>query len=160
MNIATLLAPAAPPVRQPPRRHIGTFVAPHTPFPVASPAQCAVLVPRAVAHHVLDHGAVFGSGPYTDDSDVVLAALHSGRLPKPSSKARVRDALVELRVLPKSNSTRFVGSTSHSGLSSRSWHGVHDGGSFEVLSARWLDDPHQVRISLAHCLFTFLTLFV
>ncbi|KAH7105881.1 hypothetical protein BKA62DRAFT_688264 [Auriculariales sp. MPI-PUGE-AT-0066] len=154
MNVAALLAPTTAPLPPPPppakvperRLHIGTFIAPRTPFPVAFPAHCTVLVPRVVARSSFETGVVFGSGPYTDDSDVLLAALHSARLSTPhSSAAPLRDAVLDLRVWPKSANSRFSGSPSHSGIVSHAWPGVHDGGSFEVVSARWVDNQWPTR---------------
>ncbi len=69
-------------------------------------------------------GTVWGSGPYTDDSSVATAAVHSGHLK--SGETRV----VAFRILPGRDS--YSGSTSNgvTTLDYASW-----GGSYEILGA-------------------------
>ncbi|MDJ0627276.1 MAG: LCCL domain-containing protein [Rhodobacter sp.] len=69
------------------------------------------------------NGSVWGSGPYTGDSNLCTAALHAGAV-GPSGGA--------VRVIPGQGQSSYAGSTANS-VTSRSWGSY--GTSFDVLAA-------------------------
>lgn len=158
--------PARPRSPSPPsvgaRVHLGTFLDPHTPFPYplrspttanGSAITASVVVAGASAEQSLAARAdppLWGGAPshpartYTDDSDVLLAAIHAGKL-APARPPNARAALVDLRLWPDTARYPPTPSPALDGLASKGWFTVHDGGAFEVLAARWTS---EVRCSL------------
>ncbi|KZV96396.1 hypothetical protein EXIGLDRAFT_733315 [Exidia glandulosa HHB12029] len=156
----TITRPPLPRSPSPPslgaRVHLGTYLYPHLPFPyshIPAPEErtvtLSVVVRRATAELALAPNAradpsLWGGAAsqparvYTDDSDVVQAAIHSGRLPaNPPFVARC--AVLELRLWP--DTARYPGAVAVDGsLKSKSWNAPHDGAAFEVLRARWTSE--------------------
>jgi hypothetical protein len=106
---------------------------------------------------------IWGSMVYTDDSDPLLAAVHTGALqlyptsivPTKTSSEKPLRLKMSLRVLPKL--INYQG-TPRSGVDSRSWGNSHDGVSLyvekvELVEVRFaLDDisPSQTKIVAVH----------
>ncbi|KAJ5598783.1 hypothetical protein N7537_008867 [Penicillium hordei] len=101
--------------------------------------------------------ALWGTGVYTDDSDPVAAAIHSGfirgawgddvddmhRHPKPLMATPRLRAHAYHRSPPTDKDlhiTLLYDSTLMFGLKSRKWAGQHDGMSFKVHAVDWVDE--------------------
>ena len=70
---------------------------------------------------------------YTDDSDVVFAALHSGTIPDDKDLfSSGNDLKLVLRVYPAPEHGHFVGGTGAAGLTSASWGNAHEGCAYKV----------------------------
>lgn len=112
-------------------------------------------------------GKVYGSGIYTDDSDILLAAVHSGKLNwvdverayfSPSKfkgveiEVRVRGTQVDFGLeydlgmghigpvgMEFGLGGRFVGSKGSGGVASAAWGPGHDGGAVEILGSKIIE---------------------
>lgn len=129
---------------------MGTFVYPSHPFPIRPATlpfnrrtNVTILVPSAFLPASLsDPGSkrIWGGVPdiderkiYTDDSDLVFAALHSGIISwEKGIGASGRDLELILRLYPAPETGRFVGGPGAAGLSSASWGNAHEGCAFTV----------------------------
>jgi len=70
---------------------------------------------------------------YTDDSDVVFAALHSEIIQDdPKLFGQGKDLKFTLRVYPAPESGHFVGGKGGAGLTSASWGNAHEGCAYTV----------------------------
>ena len=149
-------APLLPPPRTPSPTldpvHLGTYVYPNLPFPIRRSqlpynrrTTLNIFVPRS--HFPLGPvGAdprarsLWGGIPYvderrlfTDDSDVLYAALHSGVVDlRELQSGSERDLDLTLRVFPASEYGRYLGGPGAAGLTSASWGNSHEGAAFMV----------------------------
>lgn len=140
--------------------HLGIYVYPSLPFPIRPSSlpynrrtTLTVLVPSSLLphHHNATNKAngiyadsrahrLWGGIPhmdtrmiYTDDSDVVFAALHSASIPDdPSLFSSGQDLKLLLRVYPAPESGHFVGGKGAAGLTSASWGNAHEGCAYTV----------------------------
>jgi hypothetical protein len=70
---------------------------------------------------------------YTDDSDVVFAALHSETIPDdPTLFSSGKDLQLTLRLYPAPESGHFKGGKGAAGLTSASWGNAHEGCAYTV----------------------------
>lgn len=96
---------------------------------------------------------VWGSGPYTDDSDIISAAVHAGRVrwsEVREARRRGRDARVEVQVVPAAE--RYIGNVGSAaesggggdpeddgrGLFSAGWGNGHEGAGIEILDVTFV----------------------
>ena len=96
---------------------------------------------------------VWGSGPYTDDSDVISTAVHAGRVRwSEVREARLcgRDARVEVQVVPSAE--RYIGNIGSAaepggggdpeddgrGFYSAGWGNGHEGTGIEILDVAFV----------------------
>ncbi|KAJ1967716.1 hypothetical protein H4R35_006630 [Dimargaris xerosporica] len=109
-----------------------------------------VCIPRASVSptnpSVSLHRAVWGSGVYTDDSDVVAMILHHGLPMATVGLPGQHDLLVTIRVV-EPPLTYYRGSTSQQGLQSRSWLYPHDGASWQIANIAVLPLARQPSIA-------------
>ena len=109
----------------------------------------ALALPRARP----GHPRVWGSGPYTDDSDIISAAVHAGRVrwsEVREARLRGRDARVEVQVVPAAE--RYIGSIGSAaesvgggdpeddgrGFFSAGWGNGHEGAGIEILDVAFV----------------------
>ncbi|KAG8761219.1 hypothetical protein FRC14_006268 [Serendipita sp. 396] len=137
---------------------LGTFIYPNLPFPVRRSlapfnrrTTLKVIVPAShIPTVAVDKDArarrIWGGVPqtdqrkiFTDDSDVLFAALHSGIITLNSDPLPSRqDLQLDLRLYPTSDSGRYLGGPGEHGLTSASWGNSHEGCAFVILSAVWV----------------------
>ena len=147
----------APPV------HLGAFVHPFGPLPLPrnrTVARATLYIPALALPRVRPaHPRVWGSGPYTDDSDIISAAVHAGRVrwsEVSEARRRGQDARVEVHVVPAAE--RYFGSMGAPaepgsggdpeddgrGFFSAGWGNGHEGAGLEIL------DVSFVKVSPRH----------
>lgn len=141
----------APPV------HLGAFVHPFGPLPLPrnrTAARATLFIPAlALPRARPAHPRVWGSGPYTDDSDVISAAVHAGCLrwsDVREARRRGRDARVEVHVVPAAE--RYIGNVGTAaetggggdpeddgqGFFSAGWGNGHEGAGIEILDVAFV----------------------
>ncbi|KAF8270630.1 hypothetical protein EI94DRAFT_1722135 [Lactarius quietus] len=152
--------PAAPPtsrVRMVPPVHLGAFVHPFGPLPLPrnrAVARATLYIPAlALPRARPAHPRVWGSGPYTDDSDIISAAVHAGRVrwsEVRDARRRGRDARVEVQVVPAAE--RYIGNVGSAvesggggdpeddgrGFFSAGWGNGHEGAGIEILDVAFV----------------------
>ncbi|KIM34273.1 hypothetical protein M408DRAFT_93184 [Serendipita vermifera MAFF 305830] len=146
--------------------HLGIYIYPSLPFPIRPSSlpynrktTLTVLVSSSLLPH--HHNAtnktngiyadsrahrLWGGSPqtdarkmYTDDSDVVFAALHSESIPDDQSLfTSGQDLKLLLRLYPAPESGHFTGGTGAAGLTSASWGNAHEGCAYTILEATWV----------------------
>ncbi|KAJ1984171.1 hypothetical protein H4R34_000825 [Dimargaris verticillata] len=113
-------------------------------------SQFYVRIPRACVSpnnpRVSSQRAVWGSGVYTDDSDLVAMILHHGLPTATVGFPGQHDLLVTIRVV-EPPATYYRGSTSQQGLQSRSWPYPHDGASWQIANIAVLPLARQPSIA-------------
>ncbi|KAH9991182.1 hypothetical protein BJV77DRAFT_558350 [Russula vinacea] len=143
--------PVAPPV------HLGAFVHPFGPLPLPrnrTVARATLYIPAlALPRARPAHPRVWGSGPYTDDSDIISAAVHAGRVrwsDVSEASRRGQDARVEVQVVPAAE--RYFGSVGSApepgsggepdddgrGFFSAGWGNGHEGAGIEILDVAFV----------------------
>lgn len=141
----------APPV------HLGAFVHPFGPLPLPrnrTVARATLYIPAlALPRARPAHPRVWGSGPYTDDSDIISAAVHAGRVrwsEVREARLRGRDARVEVQVVPAAE--RYIGNMGSAaepggggdhdddgrGFFSAGWGNGHEGAGIEILDVAFV----------------------
>ncbi|KAI0287334.1 hypothetical protein BC826DRAFT_54611 [Russula brevipes] len=141
----------APPV------HLGAFVHPFGPLPLPrnrTVARATLYIPALALPRVRPtHPRVWGSGPYTDDSDIISAAVHAGRVrwsEVREARRRGRDARVEVQVMPAAE--RYPGSVGSApepgpggdpeddgrGFFSAGWGNGHEGAGIDILDVTFV----------------------
>jgi hypothetical protein len=149
---------AAPPV------YLGAFVHPFGPLPLPrnrTVARATLYVPALALPRIRPaHPRVWGSGPYTDDSDVISAAVHAGRVRWSEvweARRRGRDARVEVQVVPAAE--RYFGNWGSAadpgggddreddgrGFTSAGWGNGHEGAGIEILDVAFVKVRCSVR---------------
>jgi hypothetical protein len=150
----TLLPPPRTPSPSLDAVHLGNYVYPNLPFPIYPSSLPynrrttltalipSTLLPRPSSSIHSDPRArnIWGGIPhvdqrklYTDDSDLLFAALHAGVIPYDEKLfAKGRDLKLELRLYPFSEYGRFFGGLGENGLTSASWGNSHEGCAFAV----------------------------
>jgi hypothetical protein len=154
-----LQAPAQPTsrVRMAPPVHLGAFVHPFGPLPLPrnrTVARATLYIPAlALPRARPAHPRVWGSGPYTDDSDIISVAVHAGRLrwsEVREARRRGRDARVEVQVVPAAE--RYIGNVGSAaetggggdpeddgrGFFSAGWGNGHEGAGIEILDVTFV----------------------
>lgn len=81
--------------------------------------------------------ALWGSGVYTEDSDLVAALYHEGHIGSDESEHPQGDLFVSLIILPR---LRGYKGSYMNGVFSRTWHAPHDGVSFMISGVRKLPE--------------------
>lgn len=156
-NTATLLPPPRTPSPSLDPAHLGSFIYPSLPFPIR-PSKLpynrrttltiivpASYLPASSTSILTDKRArrIWGGIQhiderriYTDDSDVLFAALHSGLLQFDEKLfEKRRDLELTLRLYPVSDYGRYFGGPGAAGLTSASWGNSHEGCAFTVRTA-------------------------
>ena len=144
-------------VRMAPPVHLGAFVHPFGPLPLPrnrTMARATLYIPAlALPRTRPTHPRVWGSGPYTDDSDIISAAVHAGRLrwsEAREARRRGRDARVEVQVVPAAE--RYIGNVGSAvenggggdpeddgrGFFSAGWGNGHEGAGIEILDVAFV----------------------
>ncbi|KAG8531239.1 uncharacterized protein KY384_004597 [Bacidia gigantensis] len=109
---------------------------------------------------VCARAALWGSGVYTDDSDPLASAIHSGKIlgaweqdvdaslispaeteEVPQEPEKSKAAILTLLIVPPLD--RYTGTIRY-GVKSRDWGRDHQGASFLVKEIRWVDDTRAV----------------
>lgn len=165
--------PVAPPV------HLGAFVHPFGPLPLPhnrTVARATLYIPALALPQVRPaHLRVWGHGPYTDDSDVISAAVHAGRVrwsEVREASRHGRDARVEVQVVPAAE--RYFGTMGtgpESGLGgdpeddgrgfcSAGWGNGHEGAGIDILDVAFVKvcvcvHVHEAVVFLGRLMFFF-----
>jgi Histone deacetylation protein Rxt3 len=160
--------PIAPPV------HLGAFVHPFGPLPLPrnrTVARATLYIPALALPRVRPvHPRVWGNGPYTDDSDIISAAVHAGRVrwsEVSEASRRGQDARVEVQVVPAAE--RYFGSVGSApepgsggepdddgrGFFSAGWGNGHEGAGIEILDVVFVKVGHAYSF-VSLCVFNFL----
>ncbi len=152
----------------PPPVHLGAFVHPFGPLPLPrnrTVARATLYIPALALPRVRPaHPRVWGSGPYTDDSDIISAAVHAGRVrwsEVREARRHGRDARVEVQVVPPAE--RYFGSMGSGpepgsggdpeddgrGFFSAGWGNGHEGVGIEILEVSFVKVRQDGFLSLS-----------